>query len=301
MQPKIDIVYTWVNDNDSEFIKQLRQHATSEGENTAQRFRDIHNTLKYSLRSIEKYAPWINKIHLVAQRPQRPEWLNHEHPKIQLVYHDEFIPGEFLPTYNPRVIQSFFHLIPKSSDYLIYFNDDYLLGNEIIPDDFLSPKGRLKVYGSIMGIPLKFRVYAQRNQIKGLPRLEHSPFIIYKPYWVEMLNLKPTELDATRRSRFRDSNNLRMDRLYRYYLLSRERKNIDIVNAYQLLKISQFHRITDDFSEQKSLIETIKKKTPKFLCLNDNQSESPNKETTQLMIEFLEEQYPTPSSFEVQN
>ena len=84
-----------------------------------------------------------------------------------------------------------------ASDHLIYFNDDYLLANEVVMDDFLLPNNQLKVYGSIIGIPLAFRVYAQKNQIKGLPQLEHSPFIIYKPYWSEMLHLKPLELNRS--------------------------------------------------------------------------------------------------------
>jgi hypothetical protein len=299
MQPKIDIVYTWVNDSDNEFVKQLNQYATSEGDQNPQRYRDIYETLKYSLRSVEKYATWVNKIHIVVQRPQKPTWLNIDHPKIQLVYHDQFIDHKFLPTYNPRVIQSFFHLIPNSSDYMIYMNDDYFFNNTVNIDDFIKPDLRMKVYGSIVGIPLKFRVYAQKNQLMGLPRLEHSPFIIYKKFWIEMLNLMPNELFETRNSRFRKADNLRVDRLYRYFLLSQKREKIEIVNAFKLLKISVFNRITDDVDAQRLALEKIRKTRPKFLCLNDNQSNEPNVEVVNLIGGFLDELFPTASDFEL--
>ncbi|MEQ9231301.1 MAG: hypothetical protein RIF46_11520 [Cyclobacteriaceae bacterium] len=298
MRRKIDIVYTWVNVNDSEFTKQLGEYLDEDTPPQQSRLRDIHDTLRYSIRSIEKYAPWVNKIHIVTQRPQVPDWLKLDHPMLQIVHHDEFIPPQYLPTYNPRVIQSFFHEIPNSSEHLIYFNDDYLLGNNISEEDFISEDGRLKVYGSIFGIPLWFRVYAQKNQIKGLPRLEHTPFIIFKPWWKEMLTIKETELEQTRKSRFREKSNVRVDRLYRYYLLSKKRKNISAVNFHNLLKISMFHRITDDLSQQIRGLNQVSTSRPKFLCLNDDQSNEPNGEVIKLIEDFLKAQYSEPSSFE---
>lgn len=49
------------------------------------RFAD-NEELKYSLRSVQKFAPWIRNIHIVTNG-QIPAWLNLEHPKINLVTH----------------------------------------------------------------------------------------------------------------------------------------------------------------------------------------------------------------------
>ena len=38
------------------------------------------DTLKYSLRSIVKYAPWIRKVHIVTNG-QIPKWLNISNPR----------------------------------------------------------------------------------------------------------------------------------------------------------------------------------------------------------------------------
>ncbi|MEO9476653.1 MAG: hypothetical protein ABJG41_14020 [Cyclobacteriaceae bacterium] len=296
MSIKVDIVYTWVN-NDLQFAERLNTYATSNLDKKSNRYRDIHDTLKYSLRSVEKYAPWINKIHIVTQRPQVPEWLDQNHPKIKIVHHDAFIPEEYLPTFNPRVIQSFFHLIPNSADHLLYMNDDYLFGNKIEMDDYVTGKGKLKVYGSIIGIPLKFRVFAQKNQVIGLPRLEHFPFLIYKPYWENMLHLRESELEDTRRSRFRKRSNLRVDRLYRYYLLSKMRPWVVAVFAWRLLKISRFVPLTDDLGVVYKVRRALEDK-PKFICINDNQSEQPNEAISQGLAEVLDQYYPDESGFE---
>ena len=296
MSIKVDIIYTWVN-NDQQFTDQLNAYSSSNLDKKSKRYRDIHETLKYSLRSIEQFAPWINRIHIITQRPQVPDWLEISNEKIQVVHHDQFIPAQYLPTFNPRVIQSFFHLIPNSSDYLIYFNDDYLLANHVSLTDFLSASGKIKVYGSVFGIPLWFRVFAQKNQIKGLPHLEHFPFLIYKPYWERMLKLRPIELEKTRNSKFRLADNIRVDRLYRYYLLSKVRSGIEIVFAWKLKKISAFLSLKDDLASLEKISITFRKQ-PKFLCINDDQSESPDEQITSKLIDIFEDNYPNPSSFE---
>lgn len=43
-------------------------------------------TLKYSLRSVEQYAPWIRNIHLVTNG-QVPYWMALDNPRIRIVTH----------------------------------------------------------------------------------------------------------------------------------------------------------------------------------------------------------------------
>lgn len=93
----IDLVYLWVNGNDPKW--QAKRDAcigrpTERQENCKGRYADS-GELKYSLRSIEMYAPWIRKIFIVTD-DQEPEWLNTENPKIQVVDHKEIMPAESL-------------------------------------------------------------------------------------------------------------------------------------------------------------------------------------------------------------
>ena len=64
----IDLVYLWVNGNDKNWQKEKEFWQKQEGIIDLQatckgRFMD-NDELKYSLRSAEKYAPWIRKYTL---------------------------------------------------------------------------------------------------------------------------------------------------------------------------------------------------------------------------------------------
>jgi len=58
-----------------------------------------HNELLYSLRSIERYAPWVRKIFIVTNG-QIPNWLNVNHPRIQIITHEMIFPNKsHLPSF----------------------------------------------------------------------------------------------------------------------------------------------------------------------------------------------------------
>ena len=178
---KIDIVYTWVNGADSEYMKLCQQYSKETMDMNPERFRDIYQLLKYSMRSLELYMPWVNNIFILTQRAQVPDWLDTSHPKIKLVHHDEvFENKEHLPTFSCNTIESYLHRIPGLSDHFIYVNDDFLFGRETSKDVFISPEGRINVFGTIMGENLPFRLYDGKNDIIGLGLVEHCPLLIHK-------------------------------------------------------------------------------------------------------------------------
>ena len=126
---KVDLVYTWVTGKDDQFIEEWRSFAETPKDVNPERFRDLYDLLKYSLRSVEKYLPWFNKIYLVTKKPQVPVWLNTHHPKIEIVHHDQIMDADILPTFNPNVIESYLHKIPGLEEHFLYINDDFLFGS----------------------------------------------------------------------------------------------------------------------------------------------------------------------------
>ena len=97
-----------------------------------------NDELKYSLRSLEKYMPWIRNVYLVTNG-QIPHWLNMSHPKIRLVTHEQiFANKSHLPTFSSPAIESHLHRIKGLSKRFIYFNDDVILMNKVYPDDFFT-------------------------------------------------------------------------------------------------------------------------------------------------------------------
>lgn len=117
----IDVIITYVNSADrvwmNNYIKTTRLHKA-----TSTRFRSW-GTLRYLFRGIANYMPFVRNIILVVSGPtQVPVWINKE--TVRVVYHEDFIPKQLLPTFNSCTIESFFWNIPGLSDRLIYFNDD---------------------------------------------------------------------------------------------------------------------------------------------------------------------------------
>jgi hypothetical protein len=135
---EIDFVITWVDMNDPEWQKDFARYSgkidDSKNEVSSARFRD-HGFLKYWFRGVEKFAPWVRKIHFVTCG-QRPDWMNVNHPKIQFVSHEEYIPKQFLPCFNSSLIEVYLHRIPNLAEHFVYFNDDFFIINHITPKRF---------------------------------------------------------------------------------------------------------------------------------------------------------------------
>ena len=96
---KIDLVYTWVDGNDENWLKKKANFEISNGlepDKLINRYR-CNDELKYSLRSVEKYAPWANHIYIITDN-QIPDWLNADNSKITIVDHTEIMPKGCLPT-----------------------------------------------------------------------------------------------------------------------------------------------------------------------------------------------------------
>ena len=136
----IDFVVTWVDMNDpkwqAEFAKYSGKKENTKNGVSKARFRD-YGFLKYWFRGVEKFTPWVRKIHFVTSG-QKPEWLDENNPKINLVNHKDYIPEQFLPTYNSVVIERYIHRIPGLAEHFVYFNDDFYIINKIGIERFFN-------------------------------------------------------------------------------------------------------------------------------------------------------------------
>lgn len=139
---KIDFVIIWVDGGDPEWRKEKNRWLYAEkGEEPPQeidaadsRYRDWDN-LRYWFRAVEKYAPWVNKVHFVTCG-QHPDWLDPNAPKLHMVDHKDFIPAQYLPTFSSHPIELNLHRIEGLSDKFVYFNDDFFLNAPVEPEDF---------------------------------------------------------------------------------------------------------------------------------------------------------------------
>ncbi len=135
MEDKIDFVILWVDGNDPNWQEERNKYRNDiHNDNRAVRFRDWDN-LKYWFRGVEKYAPWVNKIHFVTWG-HLPEFLNTNNSKLNIVNHKDFIPEKYLPTFNSNTIELNLHRIKGLQEQFVYFNDDVFVINDVKPTDF---------------------------------------------------------------------------------------------------------------------------------------------------------------------
>lgn len=138
---KIDFIVTWVDGDDPVWQKEKNRweglggtESDAPDANEECRYRE-NGLLRYWFRAVEKFAPWVNTVHFVTCG-QRPEWLNEAHPKLHLVNHEDYIPKEYLPTFNSNTIELNFHRIEELSEYFVCFNDDVFLLRPVEPSFF---------------------------------------------------------------------------------------------------------------------------------------------------------------------
>lgn len=128
----IDFVIPWVDPNDFKWQEDFKKYKYKHDIASDPRFREWDN-LKYWFRSIEKNANWVNKIHFITCG-HLPSWLNKNNPKLNIVYHHDYIPDIYLPTFSSHVIEINIAKIKGLSEKFVYFNDDTFVINKITPN-----------------------------------------------------------------------------------------------------------------------------------------------------------------------
>ena len=134
---KIDFVVTWVDSSDLAWQQEKAKYSNKlSGDKRETRYRDW-DILKYWFRSVEKNAPWVNKVYFVTCG-QKPSWLNEKCKKLQIVSHSDYMPSEILPTFNSVPIELYLHKIKGLSEKFVYFNDDMFLNSSITKELFFK-------------------------------------------------------------------------------------------------------------------------------------------------------------------
>ncbi|MEM7221623.1 MAG: Stealth CR1 domain-containing protein [Pseudomonadota bacterium] len=315
----IDVVYTWVDGEAPEYRAALRAYLESQGraEPAASlsriRFQQ-HDELRYSLRSLVAYAPWIRRVYLVTNG-QQPRWLNSACDRMTLVTHREIFPDpSHLPTFNSFAIQLHMHRIPGLSRRFLYFNDDFLLGRPTTRDDFLTPRGGQVFHlnehpaNSDPDTPDLYQRAEARSQAVletlgaahvSRRRCAHAPVIYDGDVFQQLKALAPEAFESTSASRLRSGNCIFVRLLYTHYLLElseqRDRHRV------QELKIpSEDHAHFDIVPRPLRFLRnllSVSRRQPKFICINDD-LDPPNGLVSWQLNQYFRLNFPKASEFE---
>lgn len=310
----IDLVYLWVNGNDPAWV--ARRNAcigkpTDKQENCDARYADS-GELKYSLRSVEKYAPWIRKIFIVTDH-QVPEWLDTTNPRVQIVDHTEIMPAECLPCYNSALIEHFLHRIPGLSEHFLYANDDMYINRPVTPENFFATDGMPIIYmfrKRFRKQALSLLFFVRGKLLKKVPNLNvlaisNASLLVEKKYGKYYGHKPHHNIDAYQKSTFEHVEQMFAEELksmyphhmrspkdiqrclYSYVDLAEGRGHLRFVSQEHSFRIHVNHR---------DLYGDFERLHPVFFCMND--TEHATDDDRRYSIAFLNRLFPEKSLFE---
>lgn len=307
----IDLVYLWVDGNDPVWMR--KRNATigktedMSAVNCEGRYAN-HDELKYSLRSVEMYAPWIRRIFVVTDN-QIPEWLDTSNPKIRIVDHMEIMPRESLPCFNSSVIEHFLANIPELSERFIYANDDMYINRSVSPSSFFAFDGLPVVRLNRRWFRKEYLWFKERVLGKGLSNyneiVNNAALLVEKRFGKYFGDKAHHNMDAylksdclcveemfrdelidTFRNHVRSGNDVQRS-LYYYVALAEKRGHLRHVTQKESLRIH---------IQNRSHYDKLEKYNPLFFCMND--SEYAHENDRRYAAGFLKKRFPQKSQFE---
>lgn len=308
----IDWVFTWVNGQDADWQEMYGQYAPEVRTDASDGSRFEHrDDLKFALRSLDEYAPWIRQIHVVSNcKP--PEWLDLDNPRINWVWHEELFDSSELPTFSSHAIETTLHKIPGLAEYFVYSNDDFYLARRACPEDFFGGNGtcltKFESWGMVNGEVVDGDpdyLNAARNSGRLLLKdfggwpvnlHTHSPQSLRVSILEEMEERYSEEFKRTRSARFRTKDDIAVSGfLFHHYAFATGR-GVAVDARTQL--VQQNHNFKNVFA---SLLRQRNRwsGSPKLsFCVNDGNGSMDNVLWNESALKFLCEYFPTKSQFE---
>ncbi len=325
----IDFVLLWVDGNDPEWKEELSKYdSTEEEDKSVIRFRDWDN-LRYMFRSFENCTPWVRKIHFVTWG-HIPEWLDINHPKLNIVYHRDFLKPENLPVFNSHAIECNLHRIKGLSEHFVYFNDDMFILRKLTPNSFFV-SGLPCDLCALNIISTDITAHIKTNNIKVLSKYFDKRKFLFKHFrkWFRLENgieliksflllpwpqftgffshhlpqpfrkstfdnlwlVEKNILERTSRSRFRQSSDV----------------NQYLFKWWQILE-GDFHprsfRNTEktficNYEDAQHAAKLIKSNSLEMICINDHLTDNTFESSKKAIKDAFHSRFPKKSSFEL--
>ncbi len=156
----IDLVCFWVDGADPKWNERRRERlaashagATVSTEANEERLYRNRDELRYALRSIQQFAPFLRHVYLITDQ-QVPEWLDTSAPGLTIVDHSDIFPAPALPVFNSNAIDTRVHYIEGLADHFLVSNDDIMFYGPVTPSDFFTRSGAARLFLSEARIPL---------------------------------------------------------------------------------------------------------------------------------------------------
>ena len=275
----MDAVITWVDGSDSAHQLKLQSYldsyATKPESSASTRFAD-NGEIEFSVRSLIRFAPWVDKIYIVTDK-QIPHFYRNITDqslleKVIIVDHQVLFSGyaDALPVFNSLSIEALLWNIPGLSDDFIYLNDDMMLirpvpasafriDNDYILKGKLRPIKRRKLFSQLKKLwshPNNKRVGYRQIQEKCAELIDSNGYFLDLPHCPHILNRSTMKnffaenvslLEVTLGHKFRHSDQIWAVSLFCHLVLLNKVARIDNrfktvnikANSYSLKKVQR--------------------------------------------------------------
>ena len=282
---EVDFVYLWVDGADpnhqkkkNAFIKKSTASYTIESKAVMKYRWANHNEILHSLRSVSLYCPWVHKIWIItdAQRFDITALPPAIAKKIVFLDHTDIFRDHTLalPSFNSRSIETLIWRIDGLSEHFVYFNDDmFVLRPTAIGHFFQGSQPILR--GSIRrpfgSYPNSLHQQGMINSKKLLGedgktffRTAHVPYPMVKSDLERLCETYHEEIKKNVSFRFRTREQFKIvSLLYEDYIAKKQ---------YASLCRKDYSHISEEgcrsFSRKK-IVRLLRRKSSRFLCIND--------------------------------
>lgn len=306
------MVYFWVDGNDptwrakhDAFCGKTSGTVETNGIN---RFAN-NDELKYSLRSVAMYAPWIRKIFIITD-DQVPVWLDTSNPNVKIIDHKDILPAESLPCFNSCLIGHYAYRTPGLAEHFLLGNDDTYINREVAPGDFFTSDGlpivRLRrMY--FRKLRWSFRENVRKKTLSNYRRtLQRASQLVSDKFGHYYTGIPHHNINALLKSVCRDV----AENIMRDEFVANNKNHIrndddvqNVVFSYVALaeKRGKLRYVTDKESmivkiHKDKHYERLDKYRPMLFCMND--SEYANDRGRAMAKAYLEKRFPDKSEFE---
>ncbi|MDT0118465.1 stealth family protein [Microbacterium sp. PRF11] len=307
----IDMVFSWVDGSSSEFQRQraarMKGYVVGDGDDNAARYRQV-DELRYALRSVHMYAPWVRRIFIATDSPT-PEWLA-DHPKVTVVRSEEFFADpSVLPTHNSHAVEAQLHRIPGLAEHFLYSNDDMFFGRPVTPELFFSGGGvsrfvesgvrigsgpaHIERSGHDNGLRVNRALLKERFGRVITLDLEHCATPLRRSVAFELEAEFADDYTRTAASRFRAATDISVtNSLYHYYALATGRAVVTTEPRTRYVQTTQLDSL-------RTMERLVSRRDTDMFCLNDGSvPEIPEEVRVPALRACLERYFPVAAPWE---
>ena len=308
----IDVVYTWVDGADPVWNEARERRLagvtdrTMLGRASSGRARfETRDELRYSMRGVHLFAPWVRTIHLVTAG-QVPAWLHSDDSRVRVVDHRQILAGDVLPTFNSHAIETALHRIPDLAEHFLYLNDDVFFGRPVGPEMFFNPGGDFAVFPSInvIGLPAPddppYLAAAANNRrllleafgVTATNTMAHTPHPHVRSVLEEMVGRFQEDIEETAATPFRSNRNVS--------LLSSFAQNYGLITGSAFVgSIEQAFVNLSEHNVERQLRDLLKRDRDCFCVADHHDYALPPARVGAFVSKFFATYFPIPAPWEL--